>query len=292
MINDQYFQMEINIMHDDYICQLIDEMDMRGFGVYIGLLIELRRRNDYKCLLNSLKSIARFMNVTEEVLRKVVEDYNLFEIENDYFSSPYLRRVMEPLEKKRQKQSEAGKARVANASRNEYGRFTSSIQPEEKRRVKNRRVEKRRITTATAVEAAVPSWKRNIEEAMNEQNWIELQAANSGLGKNFMVYLQEIRRLFEEHIQIQGAENEIDSLRDAKSYFANFIRQGTSTSKRVAEKLQMLKQERQEEDPYKYETVDPQTGARSYYGVPIPADAPPRPSNDALWDEEMAIWGK
>ena len=38
-------------------------------------------------------------------------------------------------------------------------------------------------------------------------------------------------------------------------------------------------------DFYRFEQRNPDTGERSYCGVPIPADAPPRPNDQAVWCE-------
>lgn len=39
-----------------------------------------------------------------------------------------------------------------------------------------------------------------------------------------------------------------------------------------------------------YETYNPLTGERSYCGVPLPADAPPRPNGRATWDNLKQSW--
>ena len=41
---------------------------------------------------------------------------------------------------------------------------------------------------------------------------------------------------------------------------------------------------------YKYEDRDPSTGKRSYCGIPIPHDAPPKPNNQAVWNGEAGNW--
>ena len=38
------------------------------------------------------------------------------------------------------------------------------------------------------------------------------------------------------------------------------------------------------------ETYNPLTGERSYCGVPLPADAPPRPNGRATWDNLKQSW--
>ena len=43
-------------------------------------------------------------------------------------------------------------------------------------------------------------------------------------------------------------------------------------------------------DEYRYEDRNPETGQRSYCGVPIPDDAPPRPNNQAVWLPDKKVW--
>lgn len=112
MMNDQYFRLEANVMSDDRIYALLEELGMKGFGIYMALLIELRQRDNYVCAISSLKSLARKWCVSLKTIERVLQGFGLFrfrdakdactEIDDaSSFYSPYLNKVMVALEKRR-----------------------------------------------------------------------------------------------------------------------------------------------------------------------------------------------
>lgn len=129
-----------------------------------------------------------------------------------------------------------------------------------------------------------------MDEAFGEQSWMELQAMHSRLGKLLLEQSDAIASLFKQHIRTYGKESAIFSLSDAKSYFSNFIRLGTPTRQRLDAHLARQQCASRTIDLYRYEQRDPLTGERSYCGRPIPADAPPRPNENAVWNEELQEW--
>ena len=163
----------------------------------------------------------------------------------------------------------------------------------EEKRIEEKRIEeiKRKEKEATASEkessssgSKSSSWEGWLNEALGERSWLELQAMHSGLGGAFLPYLEVISKTFREHVLRQGTEVTICSLRDVKSYFSNFIRQGTVTNKR----LRKLIEKAAATNVYRFEQlVD---GQRTYCGLPIPEGAPPRPAMTSVWDERKLCW--
>ncbi|MFV0404633.1 MAG: Lin1244/Lin1753 domain-containing protein [Bacteroides graminisolvens] len=128
------------------------------------------------------------------------------------------------------------------------------------------------------------SWEGWLNEALGERSWLELQAIHSGLSGAFLPHLEVISKAFREHVLRQGTEVTICSLRDVKSYFSNFIRQGTVTNKRLRELIEKAAAT----NVYRFEQlVD---GQRTYCGLPIPEGAPPRPAMTSVWDERKHCW--
>jgi len=129
MKNDQYFPLEVNMINDERLAAITEKYGAKGIGIYLVLLMELRKHNNYRCGLNSIRQLARTYCLGIEVMEHVIHDFELFDIcgeeDNLTISSPYLDRVMESMENKRKKCSMAGK-RTANAvKRDGSGRFTS-----------------------------------------------------------------------------------------------------------------------------------------------------------------------
>lgn len=125
---------------------------------------------------------------------------------------------------------------------------------------------------------------------MKDESWVEILAMKSDIGSLFVKYRQEVVEAFRQHVHLQGGNPAVFSVSDIKAYFANYLRPGTPTQKRVAAFLALKEEERRKTSPSRYETVDLQTGSRSYFGNPIPDDAPPRPSDNAVWSSELSQW--
>ena len=163
----------------------------------------------------------------------------------------------------------------------------------EEKRIEEKRIEeiKRKEKEATASEKESSSsgrksssWEGWLNEALGERSWLELQAMHSGLGGAFLPYLEVISKTFREHVLRQGTEVTICSLRDVKSYFSNYIRQGSITNKHLREVIEKAATT----NVYRFEQlVD---GQRTYCGLPIPEGAPPRPAMTSVWDERKHCW--
>ena len=103
---------------------------------------------------------------------------------------------------------------------------------------------------------------------------------------NATLVTPEIVECFKQHVRSIGKESHIQSLNDAKHYFCFFLKPGSHTYQRLL--LQLKQQE--EDNAYRFEQRNPDTGERSYCGIPIPHDAPPRPNVQAVWDGEKWIF--
>ena len=113
----------------------------------------------------------------------------------------------------------------------------------------------------------------------------------SGLKGDFLNNLPFIRSMFKKHVVVQGSTERITSVSEAQAYFANYIRPGKPTRLFLEEKLKERSRMQNESTSLSpYETYNPLTGERSYCGVPLPADAPPRPNGRATWDNLKQSW--
>ena len=148
--------------------------------------------------------------------------------------------------------------------------------------------EEKKVDDAVVVSTppVILAWERYVDELRHEQSWIEIMAMRSGLGVVFVNRFPEVLRHFKRHIQAVGNEKDIQSSSDAKRYFNNFNTPGSTTFQKLVDELQKPV----DKGKYKYEDRDPVTGQRSYCGVPIPADAPPRPNSQAVWCEDKWVF--
>ncbi|KAB6656151.1 DUF4373 domain-containing protein [Phocaeicola vulgatus] len=134
-------------------------------------------------------------------------------------------------------------------------------------------------------------WECYINEAFKVQSWVEIVGMMSGLKGDFLNNLPFIRSMFKKHVVVQGSTERITSVSEAQAYFANYIRPGKPTRLFLEEKLKERSRMQNESTSLSpYETYNPLTGERSYCGVPLPADAPPRPNGRATWDNLKQSW--
>ena len=134
-------------------------------------------------------------------------------------------------------------------------------------------------------------WECYINEAFKVQSWVEIVGMMSGLKGDFLNNLPFIRSMFKKHVVVQGSTERITSVSEAQAYFANYIRPGKPTRLFLEEKLKERSRMQNESTSLSpYETYNPLTGERSYCGVPLPGNAPPRPNGRATWDNLKQSW--
>ena len=137
----------------------------------------------------------------------------------------------------------------------------------------------------------IPRWEQCINEAFITQSWLEAVGMMSGLKELFLNNLSFIRDLFKKHVVAQGNTGGITSVSEAEAYFANYIRRERPTRLFLEEKLKERSRMQNESTSLSpYETYNPLTGERSYCGVPLPGNAPPRPNGRATWDNLKQSW--
>ena len=180
--------------------------------------------------------------------------------------------------------------------------FKQNFIREEKNRgeKKNNNNKEKEIIAVTAVDKlprfselseTIPRWEQCINEAFITQSWLEAVGMMSGLKELFLNNLSFIRDLFKKHVVAQGNTGGITSVSEAEAYFANYIRRERPTRLFLEEKLKERSRMQNESTSLSpYETYNPLTGERSYCGVLLPGNAPPRPNGRATWDNLKQSW--
>ena len=290
MKRDQYIPHEVSMRNTSEVMNLIEKEGMEGYGIYWALMEYLRTQDDYIGDIEVLKSLARQLRVRLPKLKRIMENYGLFSCTETTFLSPKLVEVMKPFEDrrarieayKRQKQKENSlETSEVSSEKNDIVSF------EVKGKGEGKGKEERKTTSSLKEKdddglvpvSITPAWERYVDELRHEQSWIEIMAMRSGLGKAFVQRFDEVLQLFKEHVQAVAHESHIVSPSEAKRYFCFFNTPGSATFQKLVDKLQKPI----DKGKYKHEDRDPTTGKRSYCGVPIPDDAPPRPNHQAVW---------
>ena len=291
MKRDQYIPHEVSMRNTTEVMNLIEKEGMSGYGIYWALMEYLRVQDGYTGDLRALATLKRQLKIRQAKLDKVLHGYGLFVCNGNTFYSPKLNEVMKPFEQrrvrieayKRQKEKEnlleiSGKA----PEKSDIVSFEVKGKGEGKEETTSKKEKKGDEDAVASAPVPVPTtlaWERYVDELQQEQQWIEVMAMRSGLGLVFVNRFPEVLRLFKLHVQAVGNEKDIQSPGDAKRYFCFFNTPGSTPFRQLVAELQKPI----DRGKYKYEDYDPATGARSYCGVVIPSDAPPRPNEQAVW---------
>lgn len=284
MKKDQYIPHEVSMRNTTEVMNLIEHEGMAGYGIYWALLEYLRTQDEYVGDLRVLKSLARQLKTSIDRLLRILKSYELFEVTDYAFRSRKLEMVMKPLDDKRKamvKQScDDRSTTVQRNSCNSLKTKDASVLS----KVKESKEEKKKEISEK--EKPTMTWESYIDALAGEQQWIEIMAMRSTLGRVFVDRFAEVLQHFKRHVLAVGSENRIRSLSDAKHYFNNFNTPGSPTFVRLSAEL-MKPVDR---GKFRYEEVDAATGQRSYCGVVIPPDAPPRPNEQAVWCEGKWVY--
>ena len=294
MKKDQYFPHEANLRQTSEFMHLIEKEGMAGYGIYWGLIEYLRSQDNYIGDLRVLKSLSAQMRTSITRLLRILKNYGLFELTDYTFQSSRLITLMKPLESKRKlmdkRSSNDDETINLRNRRNSLETNTTSVtvkkSKEKKSKENSSSAEEVAAVVAAPLSCKLP-WEEYVDELDKEQQWKEIMAMRTGLKMEFFSLYPRIVECFKNHVRALGKERSILSSSDAKQYFCFFLAPGSNTFQRL---MAQLKQPSDKDSPYRFEERDPATGQRSYCGVPIPPDAPPRPNAQAVWNEETHQW--
>ncbi len=280
MQQTQYVPHGTNTMGNGKIMELVAEHGMEGYGIYWMLMEHLYQQEDGKSSMKIIKLLCKKMEVSTQKLNRILHNSRLFSVENDMVSSPELDKKIAVFEARHKKLSEAGrKGYEAKTLKNRSN--TPSENSSHPQAIYITDVDNNINNNSSSNRIKIQGWEEAIDGLAHEQVWCEYMAMRSELEERFKQQYPEIIAFFKQHIISYGKEDTIHSLSDAKNYFSNFIVPGKPPHRQLLEKLNKAK----ENDPYRFEERNAK-GERSYYGLPIPADAPPRPNANAHWSGE------
>ena len=297
MKKDQYIPHEVSMRTTSEVMKLIEKEGMTGYGIYWALMEYLRVQDDYTGDVRILKTLARQLKTKLSKVEAVLYNYGLFTLTDFTFRSTKLDTMMKPLEDKRKAMSKRNVSKLEA----ERKQSESKVETECKQavcnslgtntdislsKVKESKEENTPSISSSSAEAAegktaqyTPAWEQYVDSLQQEEQWKELMAMRTGLKKDFYKFFPCIVENFKQHVRLLGNEGRILSPSDAKHYFCFYLDPGSVTFKKLWEELHKPI----DKGKYKYEDYDAATGQRSYCGVPIPADAPPRPNSQAVW---------
>ena len=293
MKKDQYIPHEVSMRTTSEVMKLIEEEGMTGYGIYLALMEYLRVQDNYVGDIGAMKYLSRQLKTSIDRLMRILKNYGLFEVADFTFQSRKLNSVMKPLEDKRKAMDkQLSDDRCMTVQRKARNPLKTNVDISLSK-VKESKEENTPSKSSSSTEAVAgktvkytPAWEQYVDSLQQEEQWKELMAMRTGLKKDFYKFFPRIVENFKQHVRLLGNEGRILSPSDAKHYFCFYLDPGSVTFKKLWEELHKPI----DKGKYKYEERDPATGQRSYCGVPIPADAPPRPNAQAVWCDGKWIY--
>lgn len=97
-----FFPHYCNARHDRKLKRVIKELGVEGYGIYFMLLEVLREQTDFRFPLNDLDLLADEFNTSEQKIRTVICNYNLFDLDESenffsikliFYLQPYIEKV-------------------------------------------------------------------------------------------------------------------------------------------------------------------------------------------------------
>ena len=295
MKKDQYIPHEVSMRNTTEVMNLIESEGMAGYGIYWALMEYLRVQDGYVGDLQALAPLKRQLKIRQSKLDRVLHGFGLFVCHGNTFYSPKLNEVMKPFEDRRarieaykRKKEKENSLEISEVNAEKRDIVSFEVKGKGEGKGEGKEDTSSPISSSSTAEAAeekvlsssfVPTWERYIDELKDDEQWMELVAMRSGLKQQFYTLFPRIVESFKCHVRAIGNEGHIVSSGDAKHYFWFFMNPSSPTYKNLILELQKPV----DKGKYKHEDLDPTTGKRSYCGVPIPADAPPRPNAQAVW---------
>ena len=199
---EQFIRLNCSLMSDYKMMKLNAEMKCMGIGLYIQMILFLRRQQEYKHDFNELDLLAEQWGATVENLQHLIKDFNLFVImEDGYFRCLYLDEVMGY-------QNKLSEQRAAAGSKGGRSSKKKTVQTAEK------------VITSTVLTAAD---KEANDDADNKENNTENNAENSVKCMKNTIEKSDDENVTENTLQC--IDNECVNRSLQASFKQNFIRE-------------------------------------------------------------------
>ena len=264
-----YLKHEIMAFNDPRVQNMLRQEGGKAYGAYWYIMEKLSLLPDMEAELKYLKPFAT-RNFTYPYMMKIVTNFGLFTVTDSCFSPVQLNTkcVAEP--------QKAEENTAENSGQNGKKYPDNDVKPGKNAgfSTKNRQtMDKKRDGNESEMNCNTP----NISGLSNEN----LQQKEN---------IRDIITTAAKEKEISAAAIDRNNSSDVHQYFANFTAPGSRTSAFLHAELLKLEAAEQSHslDPYRFEKRI--GGQRTYMGCPIPDEAPPRPEDNAIWNDRTKQW--
>ena len=113
-----FFSHDYNARQDPKMQEVLMDLGVAGLGIYWCIIEQLYEQGG-RLPLSSIKAIAFTLHATIEDVRNLVDNYGLFECDDEYFWSPRVARNIEGRKKLTEKRAEAAAGRWSKNAKND-----------------------------------------------------------------------------------------------------------------------------------------------------------------------------
>jgi hypothetical protein len=214
-----YFSHDANAKEDPKILQLRMEMGWEGYGLFWAIIEMLRNESDFR-MRTHYKGIAFALQTQEDSIKRLINDFDLFQLDEQYFWSESLLKRMELKEERSEKARESAKKRWnrdidANAMRTHSDGNANAMQ------LKERKEKEIKENKGNENKLNEDSHNQIFRDLWNNKIWLESMAMKH------KATIDQVRNHLNEFRQecILKAEFK-ESEKAAKEHFFNWIKRG------------------------------------------------------------------
>jgi hypothetical protein len=220
-----YFSHDSNARDDPKILQLRMEMGWEGYGLFWAIIEMLRNESDFR-MRTHYKGIAFALQTHEDCIKRLINDFDLFETDQQYFWSESLIKRMELKEERSEKARESAKKRWnrdidANAMRTHSDGNANAMQLKESKGKEIKEIKEKESKINEDSHNAI------FRQLWNNKIWLE------GLAITWKADLKEVQdhlNTFRQECILKADFKENEKL--AKEHFFNWVKRGNPVPKK------------------------------------------------------------
>jgi len=235
-----YFSHDSNAKDDPKILQLRMEMGWEGYGLFWALVEMLRNESDHR-MRTHYKSIAFALHSQEDSIQRIINDFDLFGIDDQFFWSESLLKRMEMKEERSEKARESAKKRW-NQSNDANAMRTHSEGNADAMQLKESKVKEIKEIKEKENKVNEDSHNAIFRELWNNKIWLERLAIN------WKTDLDEVKNhlnTFRQECIFKADFKENEKL--AKEHFFNWVKRGNPIVKKESPRENIFAKIYQEE---------------------------------------------
>ena len=250
-----YFQHSLMSMFDPRMKHLVDNEGLRGLGAYWIIIEKLSILPEPRAQLDYLRAYCDSKKITLCYLKKIILEYDLFELEEDGYFMP---KELNPLHKKGEKTEKTTQEKPDSKAKNDEKQQKVSRNKSKKQsdlssntlnnkylaknatNTNKKTIDINKTTTATTEEkeaaaagalsspqttpAPIEPWHTLIDKLTEESAWLDVACMHSGYGSLLKTHIKEAVEVFRQHVILHDNGNVLLNMKDTRQYFVNFVR--------------------------------------------------------------------